>query len=340
MKRLSLLTAVAVTVALSSSSVAAADGDIAYEGFDYESNFVELPDGLEMHYLDEGEGDPVVMLHGLPTQAYLWRNVIPSVSDTNRVVVPDHLNFGLSDKTEPLTPKQHSERFAQFVDELGLEDLNLVLHDWGVGIGLMYAASHPDNIASITFFEGPFGPFPNVGWAPAEFIQAIAGPGSEENIIENNWFIECFLLDPDCGGATTHEFSESEKAVYRAPFVNVEDRQQILLLPRHLPFLDTTGHPFWDPDGEGGDPATPVPDIEEYVKYAQYLQTDEVPKLFITGVPGMLPGGDQLAQELQSAYPNLQTATVGSAENPVRHYIPEDAPDELGQTISDFLGQL
>ncbi len=318
----------------------AGDGNIAYDGFDYESNFVELSDGLKMHYLDEGAGDPVVMLHGLPTQAYLWRNVIPYVSNTNRVVVLDHLNFGLSDKTEPLTPKQHSERFAQFVDGLGLEDINLVLHDWGVGIGLMYAANHPDNVASITFFEGPFGPFPSIDSAPAGFIQAIAGPDSERNIIENNFFIECWLLDPDCGGATTHECSEAEKTVYRAPVVNVEDRQQILLLPRYLPFLDTTGHPTWDTGGEGGDPATPVPDIEEFVKYAQYLQTDEVPKLFITGVPGLLPDGDQVAQELQSSYANLQTATVGSVENPVKHYIPEDAPDELGQAISDFLDQL
>lgn len=170
-----------------------------------------------------------------------------------------------------------------------------------------------------------------------DFVNLVGGPGSEEWIIEGNFFIECSLLDPACGGATSHDFTDAEKAVYRAPFEDRESRDQIRLLPLHLPFLGTTGHPFWDADGEGGDPAVPVPDIEEYVKYAQHLSTDDVPKLFIRGVPGLLPNSDRIATQLEGQYPNLQTAVVGSEEDPVRHFIAEDAPNELGAIMSDFI---
>ena len=77
-----------------------------------------------------------------------------------------------------------------------------------------------------------------------------------------------------------------------------------------------------------------------YLNFSQYLQTDDVPKLFIHGVPGALPNGEQIGVQLQSTYANLQTAEVGSDSNPVGHYIQEDAPEELGRTISEFLDQL
>lgn len=328
MKRLALLLVLGLVAAACGDD----GGEAAYDGFDYESNFVELSGGVEMHYLDEGEGDPIVMVHGLPTQAYLWRNVIPHLTDQGRVIAVDLLNFGLSDKTDPLTPGQHSDRLAELIDKLDLENVTLVLHDWGVAIGLNYAATNPDNIKALTFFEGPFGPFPDASAAPPGFLDLVAGPTSEERLVDQNWFIECFLLDPDCGGATVHQFTDAERQVYRAPFLEAADREQILLLPRYLPFVDTTGHPFWD--------GKPVPEIEMYFNFSQYLQTAQVPKLFIYGIPGALPNGAQVAEQLQSSYANLQTTSVGSETNPVRHYIPEDAPDELGRAISDFLSQL
>ena len=339
MRLLTLLAGFALIVA------ACGDGDDAsaeraYAGFDYESNFAELDDGLRMHYLDEGDGDPIVMVHGLPTQAYLWRNVIPEVVDNGRVLAVDLLNFGLSDKTDPLTPQQHSERLGQFIDALDLEDVTLVLHDWGVAIGLNYAATNPDNVKAIAFFEGPFGPFPDVTTAPPGFLERVASPESESLIVDQNFFIDCFLLDPSCGGAVYHEYTDAEREVYRAPFLDPADRDQIVILPRYLPFLDTTGHPFYDPDGPGGEAAQPVPEIEMYLNFSQYLQSDDVPKLFIHGVPGALPNGDQIAVQLQSTYANLRTASVGSASNPVGHYIQEDAPEDLGRTISEFLDQL
>ena len=114
--------------------------DYAYEGYDYVSNYAVMPDGLTMHYLDEGEGDPIVMVHGLPTQAYMWRRVIPTVAEHGRVIAPDLINFGLSDKTDPVTPGQEVEYLTALIDELELDNVTLVLHDWGVAIGLAYAA--------------------------------------------------------------------------------------------------------------------------------------------------------------------------------------------------------
>ena len=125
---------------------------IAFERFPYNSNFLELSNGLNMHYLDEGSGDPIVLLHGVPTSSYLWRNVIPELAERGRVIVPDLINFGLSDKTEPLTFVEHGELITEFIENLGLEDLTLVGHDWGGPIGLTYAVDNPDNIEAIAYF--------------------------------------------------------------------------------------------------------------------------------------------------------------------------------------------
>ena len=312
----------------------------AYDGYPYLSHFVELDDGVSMHYLDEGVGEPIVLLHGVPTQAYLWRDVIPSLQESGRVIAPDMINFGLSDKTEPLTPAEHLAYLEQLFDALELENATLVLHDWGVPIGVAYAAAHPDRVRALAFFEGPVLPIPDMSIVPPFMMQHLIDPvTARPSLVDDNWFIECFLLDPMCG-AVAQAATDAERQVYRAPFQSPEDREQLLLLPQHLPFLDTTGHPVLDPDGPGGEPALPSPSIDMFHANADYLTSSETPKLFIHGTPGTLPDGQAYAMALQMMFPNLQVAAVGSAENPVRHFVQEDAPEELGQRLAGFIDGL
>jgi haloalkane dehalogenase len=110
--------------------------------------------GLRLHYIDEGEGEPVVMLHGNPTWSFLYRNLIDSRSGSHRVIVPDHIGCGLSDKPDDsryaYTLESRVDDLEALLDHLGLDrELTLVLHDWGGMIGMTYAARYPERIARL-----------------------------------------------------------------------------------------------------------------------------------------------------------------------------------------------
>ncbi|MBN1486068.1 MAG: alpha/beta fold hydrolase [Anaerolineae bacterium] len=124
--------------------------------YPFESHWMDL-NGVRYHYLDEGPRDaaPVVMLHGNPTWSFYYRTLIPQVSETHRVIVPDHMGCGLSDKPQdyPYTLEQHIQNVEALIAHLGLENITLVLHDWGGAIGCGYATRHPENIARLVLFN-------------------------------------------------------------------------------------------------------------------------------------------------------------------------------------------
>jgi cis-3-alkyl-4-acyloxetan-2-one decarboxylase len=111
-------------------------------------------DGLKLHYLDEGSGEPVVMVHGNPTWSFLYRHLIDSLRSSYRVIVPDHIGCGLSDKPDDsryvYTLSSRVDDLERLLFHLGLDrDLTLVLHDWGGMIGMAFAARHPARIARL-----------------------------------------------------------------------------------------------------------------------------------------------------------------------------------------------
>jgi pimeloyl-ACP methyl ester carboxylesterase len=119
--------------------------------YPFTSRFLSLEGGLRFHYLDEGQGDPVVMLHGNPTWSFFYRDLICGLRDRYRAIVPDHIGCGLSDKPDDrhygYTLARRVDDLAALLDHLGLkEDLTLVLHDWGGAIGMAYASRHPERV--------------------------------------------------------------------------------------------------------------------------------------------------------------------------------------------------
>ena len=117
-------------------------------------------DGLRMHYVDEGSGDPVLLLHGEPTWAFLYRKMIPAISAVARTVAPDYFGFGRSDKPtriEDYSYDFHYESIERFADELDLHETTLVVHDWGGPIGLRLAVEHPDRVARIVILNTGIG---------------------------------------------------------------------------------------------------------------------------------------------------------------------------------------
>jgi pimeloyl-ACP methyl ester carboxylesterase len=120
-------------------------------------------DGVRLHVVDEGSGDPVVMLHGNPTSSHLWRRFVPALVEAGyRAVAPDQLGFGRSEK--PSDPRaysyeRHVRHFAAVMDELRLDDVTLVVHDWGGPIALAWAVEHPDRVRRLIVLN-------TVGWPP------------------------------------------------------------------------------------------------------------------------------------------------------------------------------
>lgn len=109
----------------------------------------------KMHYLDEGEGPPVVLVHGTPTWSFLWRQLIAALSHSHRVIAVDHLGFGLSDKPAdaPYRPEDHARRLGALLDSLALQDITLIVHDFGGPIGLSYAICEPDKVRALVLFN-------------------------------------------------------------------------------------------------------------------------------------------------------------------------------------------
>jgi haloalkane dehalogenase len=115
--------------------------------YPFKSHFFQTPVG-RMHYVDEGAGEPIVMVHGNPAWSFAYRNVIKSLYATNRCIAPDHIGFGLSDKPADwdYLPVHHAQNLEALLDSLNLTDITLVVNDWGGPTGLSYAIRHPERI--------------------------------------------------------------------------------------------------------------------------------------------------------------------------------------------------
>jgi haloalkane dehalogenase len=135
--------------------------------FPFVPHYVEQ-DGLRLHYLDEGEGDPVLLLHGEPTWSFLYRKLIPPLAGVARSIAPDYLGFGRSDKPTDrgwYSYDRHSESLARFVRELDLQKITVVVQDWGGPLGFRFAVENPERVARLVVMNTGIGArAPNDEW--------------------------------------------------------------------------------------------------------------------------------------------------------------------------------
>jgi len=277
--------------------------------FPFESRYVEVL-GSRMHYVDEGQGAPVLFLHGNPTSSYLWRNVIPYVTDDYRAIAVDLIGMGKSDKPDlAYTYQDHKRYLDAFIEALGLRDITLVIHDWGSVLGFDYAMGHESNVVGIAFMEAIIPPaFPRtepMGGALGRFRT----PAGEELILDQNQFVESILA-----GSVIRGLTDEEMAYYRAPYATRESRLPTLQWPRELPIQ--------------GEPARNVDVVN---RVGSWMQRTDVPMLFLWARPGALNGEAFVASMIERVR-NVQTAFVGEG----RHYIQEDQPEMIGRTVADW----
>ncbi len=273
--------------------------------------------GKQMAYLEEGSGDPIVFLHGNPTSSYLWRNVMPYLAGKGRLIAPDLIGMGDSDKLENsgadrYTFAEHKTYLFALLEQLGVtENVTLVIHDWGSALGFHWAHTHPEAVKGIAFMEGIVAPVPS--WnsfpeAPRAMFQALRSAAGEEMILEKNLFIEAILP-----GSILRKLSDEEMNEYRRPFeIAGEDRRPTLTWPRQIPI------------GEEPEDVTALVGA-----YAAWLRETDVPKLFVNAEPGALIAGP--VRDLVRSFPNLSEVTVAGS-----HFIQEDSPDEIGAAIRDW----
>jgi len=155
--------------------------------------------GTTMAYVDVGEGDPIVFLHGNPTPSYLWRNIIPHVLPFGRCLAPDYVGMGNSGPSPDGAYRfvDHQRYLDAWFDALGLtRNVILVVHDWGSALGFAWAQRHPERVKALVYMEGIVRPF--LSWdewpeTTRAFFKAQRTPDGEDLILQKNLFIE-FLL--------------------------------------------------------------------------------------------------------------------------------------------------
>jgi haloalkane dehalogenase len=122
--------------------------------YPFQSHYLDLEAG-RMHYVDEGQGEPLVLVHGTPTWSFLYRHQIKALSPQYRVIAPDHIGFGLSDKPTSWSylPRDHARNLTTLIEQLKLKDINLVVHDFGGPVGLSYAIENPENVRRLVILN-------------------------------------------------------------------------------------------------------------------------------------------------------------------------------------------
>ena len=274
--------------------------------------------GKSIAYIDVGDGAPIVLLHGNPTSSYLWRNVIPHLEGIGRVIVPDLIGHGDSEKLpDSEGPERYSfeisyEYLAGLLEELNItEDVTLVIHDWGSALGFHWAKHHPEAVKGIAYMEAIVCPVTWDDWPESArgIFKGFRSDKGEDLILQRNMFVEAVLPS-----SVIRQMGEEEMNQYRKAFTKAADRQPTLNWPRQIPI-----------DGE------PPHMVDLVASYGEWMASNqELPKLFINAYPGSILTGK--ARKFCRTWPNQKEVTVAGT-----HFIQEDSPAEIGIAVAEWL---
>jgi haloalkane dehalogenase len=274
--------------------------------------------GRRMAYHARGEGRPILFLHGNPTSSYLWRDVISELEGHGRLIAPDLIGMGDSDKLPD--PQSDTYRFTTHRDFLDgfiaavigdSEPVVLVVHDWGSALGFDWANRHRDRVRGIAYMEAIVRPIAGwEEWSPSAtpVFQGFRSDKGEQMILDRNLFVERVLP-----GSVLRKLSDVEMAEYRKPFVQREDRWPTLTWPCEIPIA--------------GEPADVVAIA---AAYSQWLAASDIPKLFVNADPGAILIG--VLREFCRTWRNQTEVTV-----PGSHFIQEDSGAAIGQAIAQWI---
>ena len=278
----------------------------------WKSHYLNVKDSY-IHYLDEGEGDPVVFLHGNPTSGYLWRNIFPYLTPYARCIVPDLIGMGKSGKPNGTYRfEEHYSYIEAFIEALELENITLVLHDWGSALGFHYMHYHLEKIKKVAFMEAfvKTWHWKSMKWTHRWGFRLLRTPLVGELMI---YFMNAFInfIMPRL---IVRPLTKEEKQAYKAPFRKIRDRKPMLVWPREVPINHK-----------------PTRMYRIIRRYCESFCISDCPKLLIYAHPGIIIN-KKTVKYCQKHIRNLQTKYIGEG----LHFIQEDQPEAIGDALREW----
>ena len=272
--------------------------------YPFEDRYAEIG-GARVHYVDEGSGPPLVLLHGNPTWSFLYREIVRGLRDRYRCIAVDYPGFGLSTAAPGygFTPAEHAGVVDQLVVQLDLQGATMMVQDWGGPIGFAVATRHPDRFAA--FVIGNTWAWPKSDPGTQVFSRLMGGPIGGYLILRRNAFVERIIPS----NVKRRELPAEVMDAYRGPFPTPESRRPMHVFPREIlgsrPFLAQI---------ERGLPAL-----------------RDRPALIVWPTKDVAFRNRERAR-WEELFPNHLTVTLEGAG----HYIQEDAPEEIVAAIRDW----
>jgi haloalkane dehalogenase len=290
--------------------------------YDFEPHYADVA-GHRMHYLDEGAGDTLLFLHGNPSWTYGWRRIVPAVSSTGRVVAPDMIGMGRSDKPElPYSYFLHLGYLERFIDALGLDRYVLVVHDWGSALGLSIAMHRPEQVRAMVLMETftvnlsiPPERQSTTPWSPAmwELCQRIIDPTTGPDLV-----LERDAFNDSVQTMTQRRLSDEEMAGYRSAYPTPQSRLAQLRWPFQVlgPEDQILGN------------------LVEFERHFPVLADATFPRLLLYCSAGMVNDGN--VGWYRESIPGLEIVALG----PGYHYVQEDQPEAIADAITNWVPRL
>lgn len=272
--------------------------------YPFASHFEEI-NGSRVHYVDEGAGPPLILLHGNPTWSFLYRDIIVGLRDQYRCIAVDYPGFGLS-KAGPgysYTPAEHAQVLEDLVLRLDLRDATLMVQDWGGPIGFAVATRHPDRFSA--FVIGNTWAWPKSDPGTQVFSRLLGGPIGGWLILQRNFFVERIIPV----GVRRKKLPAAAMNAYRGPFPTPESRRPVHVFPREI----LASRPF-------------LADIE-----SKLAALADRPALLVWGTKDVAFRAAEL-RRWEQEFPDHRTVLLDGAG----HYIQEDAAQDIVAAIRDW----
>jgi haloalkane dehalogenase len=284
-----------------------------YDYNDLDSTYIDI-NGSKLHYVQQGEGDPVIFLHGIPTWSYIWRNILPPLAKYCHCIAPDLIGMGKSDKPDiDYTIFEHIEFIEALIDKLQLKNITFVMHGWGSLIGFHYASRHPENVKGLAFLESHLRPVVEKDMvalpvrARASVLES--ADGGKDVILNSNYYVNKVMP-----AGVIRKLTEEELTAYQEPFKLPGSTKPIWQYLQDLPI------------------SKQHTDVSELIaNYSNFLQASDLPKLLLYAMPGFNTSIETIIWAKENL-PNLAVIEIEDA----LHYAQESHPRELSNAILDW----
>ena len=272
--------------------------------YPFRSHYADVA-GARVHYLDEGSGPPLLLLHGNPTWSFLYRDIVAGLRDRYRCIAVDYPGFGLSSPAAGygFTPAEHAAVLEQLVLQLDLSQLTMMVQDWGGPIGFAVATRQPDRFAG--FVIGNTWAWPKSDPGTQLFSRLLGGPIGRRLILNRNLFIERILP----GGVRRRTLPDAVMDAYRGPFPTPASRRPIAVMPQQI----LGSRPF-------------LAEIERGLPRLR-----DRPALIVWPTKDVA-FGDRERRRWEEVFPEHRTVLLEGAG----HYLQEDAAPEIVSAIRDW----